>query len=64
MEKFLLLLGGYFFRLLIEELLLERKEILRSGNGRQVSCRKWTDSSLDLGLKNRDCAELPVQKSV
>ncbi len=30
----------------IEELLFARKEILRSGNGRQVPCRKLTDSSL------------------
>ncbi|MES2274085.1 MAG: hypothetical protein V4487_07825, partial [Chlamydiota bacterium] len=44
-----------------EELLPARKEILRSGKGRQVPCREWTESSLDPVLKNRDCAELPVQ---
>lgn len=47
----------------IEELLPERKAFLRSGNGRQVSCRKSSDSSLDSALKDRDCAELPVQES-
>ena len=43
-----------------EELLPEGKEFLRSGKGRQVPCRKSTDSSLDPALKDRDCAELPV----
>lgn len=44
-----------------EELLPQRKEILRSGKVWQDSCHKWKDSSLDPVLKDRDCAELPVQ---
>ena len=47
-----------------EELLPKRKEILRSGKGRQGTCRGQIDSSLDPALKDRDCAELPVQKDV
>ncbi|MES2273155.1 MAG: hypothetical protein V4487_03065 [Chlamydiota bacterium] len=47
-----------------EELLPARKEFLRSDKGDgQVPCREWTDSSLDPGLLDGDCAELPVQKT-
>lgn len=45
----------------LEELLPESKEILRSGTGRQVSCRKKVESSLDSVFKDRDYDELPVQ---
>jgi len=47
-----------------EELLPQREEILRSGGGRQVPCRNLPDSSLDSALKDRDCAELPVQEPI
>jgi hypothetical protein len=47
----------------IEELLPGRKEILRSGKERKVPFRTVQDSSLDLGPKDRDCVEPPVQKS-
>ena len=45
----------------IEELSPKRGEILRSGDGRQILCRRLSDSPLDPVLKNRTQAELPVQ---
>ena len=45
----------------IEELSPKRGEILRSGNGRQILCRRLSDSPLDPVLKNRDKPKLPVQ---
>ncbi|MBI5273154.1 MAG: AMP-binding protein [Chlamydiia bacterium] len=53
---------GYWEQEFIEELLLEKKEILRSGNRRQAPSRQWINSSLDLGLKGWDRADLPVQR--
>ncbi len=47
-----------------EELLPERKEILRSGNGRTVPVRSLSENSLDPALKDRTKAELPVQSSL
>ncbi len=46
----------------IGELPLDEKEIRRSGNGRQVACRKWIDSSVDPALNEPDYIELPVHE--
>ncbi|PIS01999.1 MAG: hypothetical protein COT85_07605 [Chlamydiae bacterium CG10_big_fil_rev_8_21_14_0_10_42_34] len=51
-------------QLKLEELLPQRVEILRSGDGRQVPCRNLPDSSLNSALKDRDYAELPVQEDL
>ncbi len=46
-----------------EKLPPKRGEILRSGNGRQVPCRKLSYCSLDPVLRNGTLAELSVQTS-
>lgn len=49
-------------RLNIEELPPERKELLHSGNGRQVPCCNLKDSSLDLRMKDRDLSRAARSK--
>ena len=49
---------------LIEELLPKGRRFSAPVRGGKFLATNWIDSSLDPALKDRDCAELPVQKEV